>query len=623
MAICPVLDEIQAIGPDDLEPLTGDRLNHPSFEEAYGDDPEAAGLGLVRQAVAQGFAEILADRSTAEAALGGQVYPAPLGTVSKTRDDGTWKHRLIQDLRFNCVNRTVRLPERLVLPRPLELGKDLAELAADLPEDAILQVGIVDFADAFMSISLGLAERRFNCAELPEPLSLGRPPLHPEEPASGRFVSWRVLGFGGRPNPLVFGRVTSSVMRAAQSILTSAAEFGRSGRKPVGPSRGSSPSSRPSGREPVDRDWRECDFLDASVRMHLYVDDAAVAIAGTPDEIVEAFDLLLLFLLVLGAPIAWSKVALHPIFAADPVRWIGVDFDLVASGAARLRLPPAFVKELLEQVEAAAGREGRISDADAHSLVGRATRVSYVVPAAAPFAAALRTALSEARATAATCRRRAQRGSHSTQRFATAAGWFLALLRDQPIDGVARLPLGRLVLASGPPRLAPGACEALVFDASPWGGGVIRFSGRKPVEIMVLKWTREVCRDLKVVRGESAFLPFWEALTALAALVVWCGPGGLSSIALVGDNLGALTAAVSTRGRGDVARICREVALRQARLGLHIAVGHLPSQLNDWADALSRVFAPKRPQMPQELLHLPLLAQPSTSDLFSLQSDVV
>ena len=143
------------------------------------------------------------------------------------------------------------------------------------------------------------------------------------------------------------------------------------------------------------------------------------------------------------------------------------------------------------------------------------------------------------------------------------------------------------------------------------------------MEIMVLKWTREVCRDLKVVRGESAFLPFWEALTALAALVVWCGPGGLSSIALVGDNLGALTAAVSSRGRGDVARICREVALRQARLGLHIAVGHLPSQLNDWADALSRTFAPKRPQMPQELLHLPLLAQPSTCDLISLQSDVV
>ena len=175
--------------------------------------------------MAQGFAEIFRDRPSAEAALGGRVYPAPLGTVSKTRADDTWKHRVIQDLRFNGVNSAVCLPERLLLPRPMYLAKDLAELAGDRPNEDGMMVGIIDFADAFMSIPLGAAERRYNCAVLAEPMALGRPPLHQDEPSEGRFVSWRVLGFGGRPNPLVFGRVTSALMRVAQSLLTAAPEF--------------------------------------------------------------------------------------------------------------------------------------------------------------------------------------------------------------------------------------------------------------------------------------------------------------------------------------------------------------------------------------------------------------
>merc|ERR1712051_1149395 len=117
---------------------------------------------------------------------------------------------------------------------------------------------------------------------------------------------------------------------------------------------------------------------------------------------------------------------------------------------------------------------------------------------------------------------------------------------------------------------------------------------------MVLEWGPDLCRDLGVVSGVSKYLPFFEALTALAAIVKWCGPGGLQQVALVGDNLGALTAAVSHKGRGDLGRVCREVALRQARWGIHIAVGHLPSALNTWADALSRLHAPGPSAFPAE-----------------------
>ena len=589
------------LGLDELVPLVGGDLNHPSFRAEFPGDAEAAGLSLVRESVAQGFAELYADRSAAAAALGGPVFPAPLGTVSKTKDDGSWKHRLIQDLRRNGVNTAVGLPERLVLPRPVDLAKDMAELASRRTTGGGQRIGIVDFADAFMSVPLAASERRFNCAELPVAIEARRAPLHPEEPPSGRMVVWRVLGFGGRPNPLVFGRITSVVMRLAQAVLTAFDDLPDSA------------GSRHLRSQPLEL----ADCLEARCRAHLYVDDAAVVLEGLDEDIFESFDTFLLLLLALGAPIAWSKVALHAI-AAGPVRWIGVDFSLVAGDVACLRLPPAFLDELAGQVEEIARAGGRVSDAEANKLVGRSARVAFVAPAAAPFAAALRTALADARDTACSRQRLRQRSSHAAVRFSTAASWFLALLRGLPIDGRADLPLERLIPPGGRPIMEPGFCDALVFDASPWGGGVVHFSGKRPVACQVLHWTEDLCAGLGVASGDSRYLPFFEALTALIGITCFCGPGRLQTLALVGDNLAALSVALARPGRGDLARACREIALRQARWSLRIAVGHLPSELNSWADALSRMHAPTPPPVPEELAVLRRIPQPQWQTLFTI-----
>ena len=90
-------------------------------------------------------------------------------------------------------------------------------------------------------------------------------------------------------------------------------------------------------------------------------------------------------------------------------------------------------------------------------------------------------------------------------------------------------------------------------------------------------------------------------------------------MALVGDNLAALTTAVSHRGRGDLGRVCRELALRQARWGLQLAVGHLPSELNDWADSLSRCYAPVPPPVAAEISDLPQMPPPDWSTLFAIE----
>ena len=181
-----------------------------------------------------------------------------------------------------------------------------------------------------------------------------------------------------------------------------------------------------------------------------------------------------------------------------------------------------------------------------------------------------------------------------------------------------RLPLERVVYSGGPPQLRAGECDAIVFDASPWGGGAVLFAGRRPVQTFVADWTPELCSSLGVVRGASGCLTFFEAFTALAALEIWCGPGGLKTVAVVGDNIGALTVAVSRRGRGDLGSICRELALRQAAYGLVLAVGHLPSHLNTWADALSRLSAPSPSAWPAELQSLPCRTLPSLEQLFRI-----
>ena len=281
-----------------------------------------------------------------------------------------------------------------------------------------------------------------------------------------------------------------------------------------------------------------------------------------------------------------------------------------------MRLPPAFLEKLAQQVQELASGVGRVTDTDAHQLCGRAARVAFVVPAAAPFAAALRAALQDARATGQQRRRKDQRGHHAAERFAVASRWFVSLLEGRPDFAGEALELHRLVEASGPRVLRAGACDAIVFDASPWGGGAILFDGRRPVEFMTMDFTERLCHDLGTARGESAYLTFYEALTMLASLEVWCPSGGArSEVALVGDNVGALTVAVSLRGRGDLGKVCREVALRQARSGLSVAVGHLPSALNTWADALSRLSAPTPAQIPEELRDLPRRSAPGLQEL--------
>ena len=111
----PPADTTPDQSPEDLDGLERWEANHPSFE--WGCDAASSpGKALLEEHLNAGFGELFTDLSAAEAQLGGKLHPAPLGSISKTKEDGSVKHRLIQDQRRNGVNATCVIPERQVLP---------------------------------------------------------------------------------------------------------------------------------------------------------------------------------------------------------------------------------------------------------------------------------------------------------------------------------------------------------------------------------------------------------------------------------------------------------------------------------------------------------------------------
>ena len=118
---------------------------------------------------------------------------------------------------------------------------------------------ILDFENAFMSVPLAVGEQKYNCCEVARGLRRSRPQVYENERGEGKFVVWRVLGFGCRPNPLLFARAASLAMRSAQclgeSLCVKAGDF----------------------------------------KSQLYVDDPAITVCGPPKVVKPAIDAVLVW----------------------------------------------------------------------------------------------------------------------------------------------------------------------------------------------------------------------------------------------------------------------------------------------------------------------------------------
>ena len=556
--------------------------NHPSYDDFHGDHTQQRppAWGLLEEQVNNGFAMLFDSMAAASAYLGGICHPAPLGNVAKMKEDGTFKHRLIQDLRANGVNGAVRLPERQVLPRGIDHGVDLAQLGAHVGEEEDVFTVVLDFKDAFMSIPIRPEEQRFNCAHSGGELVRTRDPIYHGEPSSGHFVVWRTLGFGGRPNPLVFSRAASFSARTAQALLK------------------------------TDLSANDSDEL-APGRLELYVDDPIVSVRATQDKAMETFDVVILWWLVLGLPLSWKKGTLSR--GSEVHRWIGIDYTLSPDGAI-MRLPPQFVADLLVLLEPVCRPWGSISMHDLDGLIGKAARVAHVVPSAKPFVAGLWGGLRAIREAYDAGLRETSAGRVPCRRLCYAASWMRALLSETE---ECPLKLERLV-GPTPPSSRSTSSRYIEFDASIYGGGaVLRDSSTRVVEYFSILWTDEDAVHVGVAPNDCRHQTFWEFLTLLLTLVTWGDQFTEESVLVLGDNTGALSDALSLKGRGPLIAIARELSWRQARRGWKFTVGHLPSEHNSVSDALSRVADPKGCEWPAlALASAAYRAPPKVCDLW-------
>jgi len=342
--------------------------NHASFEAPVGFD-SPPGYDIVTDHVNSGFGMLFKDRRAAEEHLQSAVATAPLGCVSKQKEDKSWKHRVIMDLKMNSVNQASSIPERQVLPTCFQHGLDLALLAAQRAEEGkpgteVITM-ILDLKDAFMGIPLDRREYPYNACELKRPISRTRGPLFQGEASSGSVVVWAVLGFGGKANPLVFARCAAFACRTAQAML-----------KPHAGAKG-------------------CDSAGVC-RMQMYVDDPTAACLGTAAETSTAIDLIMLWWMVLGLPLSLPK----GVYTSQGHTWIGAVYStrLTPRGwAAVVRILDSFAEELYELLEEFSTKYGHVSKSTVERVLGKAGRLAYVVPPARPFVSALWGAFGAAR----------------------------------------------------------------------------------------------------------------------------------------------------------------------------------------------------------------------------------
>ena len=129
--------------------------NYKSFYEAGSHTTEE-----MKRIAAKGFIEEFATWEEVTARWPGAIA-SKVAVLTKPREDGSTKVRLIIDLRRSGGNAEVDLPERVVLPRLADLINGMIDLMTEpaVNGETGYEMAVVDFEDAFHTMALREAHR--------------------------------------------------------------------------------------------------------------------------------------------------------------------------------------------------------------------------------------------------------------------------------------------------------------------------------------------------------------------------------------------------------------------------------------------------------------------------------
>lgn len=479
------------------------------------------GLGYIRK---------YASWEAVTAALG-PVVVSKLAALSKVREDGSTKLRLIVDMRRSEVNAHVRLGERIVLPRISDAIHDVLALSRSTQEvpGSEVELLVVDFADAFQTLGVHPDELRHQVVA----------------GLDGEYYGLESVAFGGAGSPLLWGRAAAFLGRSGQAL-----------------------------------------FAPGEARIELFVDDPIVCAAGSRSQRVRCFCVLLLWWLALGLGISWAKLQ-----RGAAVIWIGAQISVASASSVVVSLPERFVHALTQDVLSVLGGSSKSRKAQnraaplalVQAMAGRASWAAGVVPCLGSMLEPIWAAIADVRRHPA----RVTEVWVPLRRIRHACAWILEVLagRSGAIEQTYHTQY----------YFGEASFTITVDASPWGLGGFISHLGQPLGWFADQIWPEDVARLGVVIGSSAsqAVLEALAILVAVRMWApLW--KSRRLTVCVRSDSITALGALNKQRSRAPrLAAVMREFALDLAAGTYEVTfLAHIAGAQNQWADSLSRLWEP-------------------------------
>ena len=442
---------------------------------------------------------------------------------------GKKKSRIIWDLRESGVNRKCDQSERIVLPRLLDLVHSCLKLMREGKRPIL---AAADIEDAFHNVPAG-QDRRYTVA------------LAPMEDGKPCYVVYKVLVFGSRSSPTIWGRFAAFMGRTMSAVIPEA-------------------------------------------EGQVYVDDPVWVVPTeggySPEQVMTK---IYLWAAIMGYPLKLPKSV-----AGSRIKWIGAEIEIDnTENKVIVSIPEDKVSSLVATCEEFL-KKPVIGTRALRSFAGSLAFVAGLVPLLRPFLSPLWAALScdatddgQPRPKSTKPRSRVAGKLVHTKRIANSLVWIAGLLREEHGHRLVREFWADEVTSN----------LEVVTDASPWGMGGVLYENKKPLRWFATHLTPELLMKFGASTGDSGFNTLWEAVALLIACRLWLGRTIRGfGVRLRSDNVGALrTFFKLAAGSSNLNVVAREVALDLALKNYRLTeLSHIPGITNVTSDALSRLWSP-------------------------------
>ena len=483
-----------------------------------------------------------------------------LALIVKQKEDGSLKRRVIIDLLRSGGNRRCHVPERIVLPRAVDVVEgarflwhkrpQLAEQAlregwAKTAEEAqtwSMEAWSGDLADAYCHLGVHRSEL-----------------CHCLAPSTrrGEHLLFRALLFGFRGAPLIMGRLSGALARLLQAL---------------------------GGVH--------------ETQCQMYMDDPLVLIQGSQERIHRTMALLWYTAGALGVQFSFKKGS-----KGTHVVWIGIRFEIfLATKIIALTVP----KKMMEEVQALLrdwGGKGMIALRELRSCTGKLSWIAGVLPRT-------RWCVSILYAVIADCLRAQREGDHRGRSSKDPRDKH-GLVHVKRIELRIFKELDPITVRSEPFEPEP-ASLGIITDASPRGIGAVLFDvdeqtgNLTALAAVEAEVTPEDAKWLGIPWNDPAGQGPLEGWAVLLAIKKWSSQLEARSIILKSDSVVALAMASKGSSKSPVLNwIGAELCIRAERLRLGRIIGqHVPGAWNIEADWLSRPH--ERGEMPARLREVPI-----------------